>query len=322
MAAPGRPLPPAAHGPARRRSARVTISAVMTRPAAPVQEMTRSAPARAAGRSPRPAVEPDTDAASRSRPPGGAVGDHDAGRAEAVGGRDGERAHRAGAHHEHVQPAERVDRVGGSLAAAGPQPRGGEADPHTHQVRASAVDPGLRVCPSGGAQRERAEAVELPAESPVLTRQGDRLAHLAEDLALADDHGVQPGGHRQQVLDRPVLVVHVQVLGQFGQRDAGMPGQQVGDRGQARVELVHLGVDLHPVAGGHHERARDRVRFEHVAQQLAERVAADGGPFQGRDRGASVAQPDGQHAHGAATADSPDHVPRQRAWASAAMTRP
>ena len=44
----------------------MTIPAVMTRPVAPVQEMARSAAASAAGRSPKPAVDPDTDAASRS----------------------------------------------------------------------------------------------------------------------------------------------------------------------------------------------------------------------------------------------------------------
>ena len=215
-----------------------------------------------------------------------------------------------------------MDRVGDLLVAGGRQLRRREAHPHTHQVRARAVDPGFRVGPFGGTQRERAETVERPAERALLARQADRLPHLAEDLALADDHGIQPRGHREQVLDRPVLVAHVQVLGELGQRDAGVAGQQVGDRGQARVELVDLGVDLHPVAGGHDEGARDRLRFENVAQQLAELVTADGGPFQGRDRGAAVTEPDDKHAHGAATADSPTMPPATADRPSAGITRP
>ena len=39
----------------------------------------------------------------------------------------------------------------------------------------------------------------------------ERLADLAEDLALADDHRVEPGGDREQVRDRAVVVVHVEV---------------------------------------------------------------------------------------------------------------
>ena len=102
-----------------------------------------------------------------------------------------------------------------------------------------------------------------------------------------------------------------------------MAGKQVGDRRQARVELVDFGVDLDPVAGGHDERARHRLGFEDVTQQLAERVAADSGPFQHRYRGALVTQAHDQDAHGAATADSPIMPPAPIAdSASAGITRP
>src|SRR5664280_3451156 len=56
-----------------------------------------------------------------------------------------------------------------------------------------------------------------------------RRAQLAEDLRLTDDHGVQTAGHREQVLDGPVLVVHVEVLGQGLQRQSVDRRQQVGD---------------------------------------------------------------------------------------------
>ena len=65
----------------------------------------------------------------------------------------------------------------------------------------------------------RAQVGQGPAERALVARHPERLAHLAEYLALADHHGVQAAGHRQQVLDRAVLVVHVQVPGELGQRD-------------------------------------------------------------------------------------------------------
>src|SRR5262249_7711198 len=152
--------------------------------------------------------------------------------------------------------------------------------------------------------RERAEVIEAAAERLVLARDGQRPAHLAEDLALAHHHGLQAAGHRQQVLHRAVLVVHVQVGRQLGQRDAGVPGEHLADRRHARVELVERGVVLDAVAGGDGERARDVLGVDDVAQQLALRVAGERGTLQDRDRGATVAQAHYQDAHGAVT-DSP-----------------
>src|SRR5664280_2247781 len=76
-----------------------------------------------------------------------------------------------------------------------------------------------------------------------------RRAQLAEDLRLTDDHGVQTAGHREQVLDGPVLVVYVEVLGQGLQRQSADRRQQVGDLADTTVELVHVGEDLDPVEG-------------------------------------------------------------------------
>ena len=76
-----------------------------------------------------------------------------------------------------------------------------------------------------------------------------------------------------------------------------MPGEQFADPGDAAVEPVHLGVDLDPVAGRDHERLRDVRQVRDVVQQLAERVAADRGALEGRDRRALVAEADDQDAH-------------------------
>ena len=81
-----------------------------------------------------------------------------------------------------------------------------------------------------------AEVVEGTAERLVLARDGERPAHLPEDLALAHHHGFQAARHRQQVLHRAVLVVHVQVRGEFRQRDVRI----------RRSRLRFLDLDLLP----------------------------------------------------------------------------
>ena len=47
-----------------------------------------------------------------------------------------------------------------------------------------------------------------------------RLAHLAEDLALADDHRVETGGHPEEVRHRGVVVVRVEEVGELVGVDA------------------------------------------------------------------------------------------------------
>src|SRR5674536_252854 len=59
--------------------------------------------------------------------------------------------------------------------------------------------------------------------------------------------------------DGSVLVVHVEVLGQGLQRQSVDRRQQVGDLADTTVELVHVGEDLDPVAGGEHDRLPHRV---------------------------------------------------------------
>ncbi len=128
------------------------------------------------------------------------------------------------------------------------------------------------------------ELVEHPAGAAVLLRHGERGPDLAEDLALADDHRVQSAGHREQVLHGPVLVVHVQVRAQLLQPDPGVPAQQFGDVGQAAVELLDDGVDLHPVAGGEHRDLGEVLGGGGVGEQLVQAVAGQRRPLQQADR--------------------------------------
>ena len=88
---------------------------------------------------------------------------------------------------------------------------------------------------------------------PSLLAGAQRLADLAEDLALADHHRVEPGRHLEQVRDRRLVVVHVEGGTTSSGRCAGQVAEQPVRSLDAAVEAVDLGVDLDPVAGGEHE---------------------------------------------------------------------
>ena len=86
-----------------------------------------------------------------------------------------------------------------------------------------------------------------------------RLAELAEDLGLADDRRVEPGGDLEQVPHGGVVVLGVQVRVQLVGRDVAEIAQEVTDVGVRAVELLGDGVDLGAVAGAQHDDLADVV---------------------------------------------------------------
>ena len=184
--------------------------------------------------------------------------------------------------------------MAGRRRGAGRAGQGGGAqlDGQADQALPGPVDAGLGAGPLAGPQREPAELAQHPADGAVLLGELDRRAHLAENLALADHDRVQPAGHGQQVGYRPLVIVHVQVRGEVAVGHAAVPGEQLADGGHARVEPVHVGVDLDPVARRDDEGLGHRVGQRDVVEQLGQRVAAHRGLLQDRHRCALVAEPD------------------------------
>ena len=96
------------------------------------------------------------------------------------------------------------------------------SDPSRCAATATAADDTDTACrPMAVSVRDALADLDRLAEHPRQQRAGralalgrqPRLADLAEDLALADDHRVDAGRHPEQVRDRGVVVVRVQVVG-------------------------------------------------------------------------------------------------------------
>ena len=125
-----------------------------------------------------------------------------------------------------------------------------------------------------------------------------RLAHLAEDLALADDHRVEAGRHAEEVRDRRVVVVRVQDARRIPRGRRPTIGEEVEDVRHRRVELRGVGVDLGAVARGE----------QHDLGEVLARPRATGAPWPGAtgrhrhpfaqlDRRGAVVQADDDHRH-------------------------
>ena len=216
---------------------------------------------------------------------GRAVDDDDVGGPAAGQRRGGEGGHRAGAHHDRPAAEDLAD----------PVERG------RHEGRRELVDGRLGVHALADAQGLLEQHVERRADRPGLLAAGQRLAGLAEDLALADRHRVEPGRHLEQVRDRPVVVVDVEVRQQVLGGPARALDQQPGELLDAAVEAVDVGVDLQAVAGRDDGGLGDVLAGRDVAEQLGRTLAVDGHPLEHGDRGGAVGDADDQDAH----ADAP-----------------
>src|ERR1019366_5418544 len=91
------------------------------------------------------------------------------------------------------------------------------------------------------------QVFELPADGARGTRDGEGLLDLAQNLRLADDHGVEAGGYAEEVADGCLIAVLINM--RFEQR--GIEGEMVLQKtGQVDGGRFEGGENLHPVAGG------------------------------------------------------------------------
>jgi len=84
-----------------------------------------------------------------------------------------------------------------------------------HNRRPVTANAGVAVHPLAHPQRRLRKVVQAAPGEAVFDAVTERLPELPANLLVADDHRVQAAGHPERVTHRGVLVVHVQVLGQF-----------------------------------------------------------------------------------------------------------
>ena len=264
-----------------------TWARVTSSPEAPAQAMTTSASARTAGRSASEAARPAYSAASRSARSRRAVDDDDLGGAASRDGGGGQPGHGAGADDD--------DPAAGDVAAVAGGPVEGGAD----QRRRGAVDVGLGAGALADPERLLEQHVEGRADGAELLAEPERVAGLAEDLALADGHRVEPGRDLEQVRDRAVVVVDVEVRQHRVGGLAGPLDEQPGELLDRAVEPVDVGVDLDPVAGRDDGRLGDVLAGGHGLRQLGDRVGLGARPARAGHRGGVVGDADDEDAHDA-----------------------
>ena len=124
-------------------------------------------------------------------------------------------------------------------------------------------------------------------------------ADLAEDLALAEDGGVEPGGDaRTGGATAGVVVVDVEVVAEVLGGEEGQLGEEVADVLVGAVEP--LGRPRRPRCGcrSRARRPRRRARATHeVVQRLRQRGVVDRHPLEQVERGGPVVQSDDDDRH-------------------------
>ena len=140
----------------------------------------------------------------------------------------------------------------------------GEVECEPHERTALSADAGLVLDPPRRLRGALEEALELGRRGALGAGALERAAHLAGDLALADDHGLEPGCHGEQVPGHGVAVHEpegrAQLVGLEARNRADGPDRLVhGRHGAVALGGVEVEVGLEAIAGGHDDRALQGV---------------------------------------------------------------
>ena len=137
---------------------------------------------------------------------------------------------------------------------------------HRHRAHGHRPVGDARVLPHPLGHGEGAveEPVEDAADGARLLRDGVVLLQLTEDLWLAHDHGVEAGGHAEDVPHRVLACVVVELVLGGLQVDVGLALEKVLDLGESGVAVPRHHHHFHPVARGQdhplvHRRQRQQI---------------------------------------------------------------
>src|SRR5580658_1788286 len=166
------------------------------------------------------------------------------------------------------------------------------------------ADLGFGADAFGGGEGRLEQLFELPGHSAAGAGDSIGLFHLAEDLRLADNHGVEAGGDAEEMAHGLAIAVLVDVGRECGAIEAEVI-QKKADKLIARIgarvgaDSVDCGQNLNAVAGG------DDHAFLHAgdggeqARHFGQVVAADGDALAQLNGSGFVVHADEGQGHGA-----------------------
>jgi hypothetical protein len=124
-----------------------------------------------------------------------------------------------------------------------------------------------------------------------------RRAHLAEDLALAEHHRVEPSRDIEQMARRSVVVESEEMRVELGEGHPGEAGEELGDVGVGAVEALGHDVDLGAPARGEDGNLADRVAPGEAGHGLGDVIRCNGQPFQHGERSSAMVRTDDDDGH-------------------------
>ena len=144
----------------------------------------------------------------------------------------------------------------------------------------------------------------MRSDGPLGVGLAEGVPHLAQDLRLAEDHGIQPGRDLEKVLRRVVLVVGVERLRELLRRDLTGLGEDPLQREESRVIRADPRVDLDAVAGREDDGLVDLGLVHERAIGLGEIVGDEGQALQELHPGSPVRHAEREDRHQCPTARS------------------
>ena len=179
------------------------------------------------------------------------------------------------------------------LAAQAAEDLAGEIDGDRCDGDGGAADLGLGADSLGHREGALQERFERRGDGAGLARDGVGLLDLAEDLRLADDHGVERAGDAEEMADGLALAELVEVRFEEGGGYGEVLVQEAEKVGGIAVAGVVLdGEELDAVAGGEDEGLADAGLMGECARGIGEAGGGDGEALADLDGGGGVVDAD------------------------------
>ena len=168
-----------------------------------------------------------------------------------------------------------------------------QAHPGARHGQRIDADGGVRAHLLGDRKSVLKQPVKHLAGGPRGGRGVERGFHLAKNLRLADDHGIEPGSDPESVLDRLFVVQGVSFGVDNVEAEMGAPTEPVAHPlvavAKIRAVVIRAAINFGAVAGGQNRRLIGRAGRQ-LAQRRPQRLRAKRRPLAQRHAGGLVIQ--------------------------------